>query len=192
VGPASLVADTQKFVHKLTGAKAPQGWDNQLHNEFVLSLIFERQQKYNLWGDVDGLSLELIPHFGAGVGNVSIYAATGAQIKFGWKLPNDFGARLIRPGGSRSTGIREKGPFGIYAFALIDGMAIAHNIFLDGNTFGESHRVRKNPWTLELIMGLRARIGRFNFGYEHSFWSKRYKTESRKHVFGALFLAISL
>jgi hypothetical protein len=192
VGPASFVAETQKFVHKITGAVDPQGWQNQLHNEFVLGLVFERKQKILRWGKVDGFSMELIPHIGAGVGNLYIYAATGAQVKFGWNMPNDFGAKLIRPGGSRSTDFREKGPFGIYTYVMIDGKGVARNIFLDGNTFGVSHNVQKKPWTVELILGLSVRFGRFNLGYEQIFWSKRYMTESRNQIFGSLNLTISL
>lgn len=192
VGPASLAREAQKFVHKILNAEDPRGWQNQLHNEFVLGLVFERKQKILRWGEVKGFGMELIPHIGAGVGNLYIYAATGAQVKFGWNMPDDFGSKLIRPGGGRSTNFREKGPFGIYAFAMIDGKGVARNIFLDGNTFGISHNVRKNPWTVELVLGLSVRFGRFNLGYEQVFWSKKFETESRNQVFATLNLTISL
>jgi hypothetical protein len=192
VGPAALGSEAQKFIHKLINGIKPQGWHNQLHNEFVIGLVFERKWKVLRWGGARGLGLELIPHIGAGAGNLFIYAASGAQLKFGWNLPNDFGAKLIRPGGSRSADFREKGPFGIYAYAMIDGKGVARNIFLDGNTFGNSHNVvQKKPWAVDMIMGLSVRLGRFNFGYEEVFWSKKFQTESRNQSFGTLNLTYS-
>ncbi len=191
VGPAALGHEAQKLIHKLINGTEPLGWHNQLHNEFVVGLVFERKWKVLRWGEARGLGLELIPHIGAGAGNLYLYAAAGAQVKFGWSLPDDFGTKLIRPGGSRSTGFREKGPFGIYAYAMIDGKGVARNIFLDGNTFGHSHKVHKNPWSVDLILGLSMRLGRFNFGYEEVFWSRKFKTESRNQAFGALNLTYS-
>ena len=83
------------------------------------------------------------------------------------------------------------GPFSVYAFAALDGKVVLRNIFLDGNTFQDSHSVDKNPFTLDLITGIGIRMGRFNISYAYVFWTKKFKTETRNQVFGALNLSYS-
>ena len=42
VGPWSLAQQTQRTVHDMLGIAHPNGWDNQLHNELGLDLVYER------------------------------------------------------------------------------------------------------------------------------------------------------
>lgn len=44
-------------------------------------------------------------------------------------------------------------PFGWYVFVGVEGRAIAHNIFLDGNTFASSQHVDKKPFVGDLTAG---------------------------------------
>jgi len=191
VGPHSYAEQIQKFLHELTSATYPEGWDNQLKDELALQLVYESKWKFS-WGESRrGLGFNLIPHLGGGLGNVYIYGSTGIQVRGGWNLPEDFGISLIRPGGDPNLGLHRDGPFSIYAFAALDGKAVLRDIFLDGNTFQDSHRVDKNPLTLDLITGIAIRIGRFNISYAYVFWTKKFKTETHKQIFGALNLSYS-
>jgi len=144
VGPHSYAEQLQKFIHELINGVEPKGWHNQLKDEFAIQAIFERKWKLLQTGTDKGFGFDLIPHFGGGLGNVYIYAHSGAQLRFGWNLPDDFGASLFRPGGDCNVGFWSRGPFGIYAFAAVDGKAVMRDIFLDGNTFRNSHRVDKS------------------------------------------------
>ncbi len=191
IGPHAYAEESQKLIHKVFNGEAPKGWHNQLRDELALQLIYERKWRALRLESKSGFGFNLIPHIGTGLGNVSIYASTGTQIRIGWNLPDDFGPSLIRPGGDRNFGIRRKGRFGLHFFAGVDGKAIARNIFLDGNTFRESHRVDKEPWVLDLMAGVGMRIGYFNFSYAYVFWTKRFKTETKEHVFGAVNISFS-
>lgn len=37
IGPHSYSEQSQRIIHKLLGCRDPQGWDNQLHDEFVVN-----------------------------------------------------------------------------------------------------------------------------------------------------------
>ncbi len=191
LGPVALGEQVQKFVHDLVGGEDPRGWHNQLKNEPVLGLSFQR--KWKLWraGASSGFGFELIPHIGGGAGNLYVYANSGAQVRLGWRLPEDFGINLSRPGGDRGVNPRYRGRFGFLIFAAVDGKFVLRNILLDGNTFADSNRVDKEPLTADLIVGAGFRAGRFNFSYEIVYWTKKFKTESRDQVFGTFNLSYS-
>ncbi len=191
IGPHSYAEQSQKLIHKIFNGDTPKGWRHQLKDELAMELIYERKWKLFRTESSKGLGFDLIPHFGTGLGNVYIYASTGTQIRFGWNLPDDFGPFIIRPGGDRNFGLKRRGRFGIHVFAGVDGKAIARNIFLDGNTIRDSHRVDKRPYSLDIMLGLGMRVGQFNISYAFVFWTKRFKTEANEHVFGAVNLAFS-
>lgn len=186
IGPHSYAEQSQKFIHRVFSGDTPQGWSHQLKDELAVELIYERKWRWVRSGLEKDWRFEVIPYLGSGFGNVFIYASTGTQLRFGWNLPDDFGPSIIRPGGERNFALKRRGQFGIYLFAGIDGKAIVRNIFLDGNTIRGSHRVDKRPFTLDLVVGLGMRAGPFNINYAIVFWSKRFKTETKEHVFGAV------
>jgi len=191
IGPHSYAGQMQKFIHRLTNATRPNGWHNQLKDELALEAIYERKWKLIQPQSGNGFGFDLIPHLGGGLGNVYIYANTGMQIRLGWNLAADFGTNLIRPGGDCSVSFRRSGRFGVHFFAAADGKALLRNIFLDGNTFQDSHRVDKRPFTMDISLGMGIRVGRFNFSYAYVFWTKKFKTETRKQVFASLNLSYS-
>lgn len=186
IGPHSYAEQSQKFIHKLINGVPPEGWHHQLKDELALGVIYERKWKFLHSQNQKGFGFDLIPQVGGGLGNVYIYSSAGMQIRFGWNLPKDFGISLVRPGGDRNLSFRRKGRFGIHLFCALDGKIVLRNIFLDGNTLRDSHRVDKRPSTADLLFGLGMRFGRFNFSYAYVFWTKKFKSETREQVFGAL------
>ncbi|NIM57368.1 MAG: DUF2219 family protein [Candidatus Aminicenantes bacterium] len=191
VGPHSYAEQTQKFIHRLTDSTQPEGWHNQIKGELALEAVYERKWKLIPPQSTSGIGFDLIPYFGGGLGNIYIYTNTGIQMRFGWNLPADFGTKIIRPGGDSSVSFRRSGKFGVHFFATLDGKALLRNILLDGNTFQDSHKVDKRPFTMDVLLGIGIRVGRFNFSYAYVFWTKRFKTETKAHVFASLNLSYS-
>ncbi|NIM91908.1 MAG: DUF2219 family protein [Candidatus Aminicenantes bacterium] len=191
IGPHSYGEELQRSIHELFNFIEPKGWHNQLKDEFTFQVIYERKWKVFQSGTSDGFGFELIPHLGGGLGNVYIYAHTGAQLRWGWNLPDDFGTSLIRPGGDCNLGFWTRGPFGIYAFAGVDGKAVLRDMFLDGNTIRDSHRVDKNAFVADIQVGIGLRTGRFNLSYSYVFWTKRFETESEEQIFGVFQISYS-
>jgi lipid A 3-O-deacylase len=193
VGPWSLAEETQKFVHSLINATNPEGWHTQLHNEPGLVLTYDRSWRFRqpLFA---GLEIQADPHIGAALGNVYTYADAGAMARVGFDLPDDFGPVRLNPGlpGSYYFEPQKEGALGAYAFVGVDGRAVAHNIFLDGNTWQSSRHVDKNVFVGDLDYGAAVAWGRFRLTYTHTFRTREFKTQKGADQFGALSLSVRL
>ncbi len=73
---------------------------------------------------------DVVPHWGAAVGNVQTYVNAGGTLRLGYGI-SGFPVTVIRPA---NTGVGRPGPFEAYLFVGGDVRGVAHNIFLDGNT----------------------------------------------------------
>lgn len=199
VGPQSYAEQTQKLVHDLIDSPIPQGWNNQLKNEPGLELIYERKWRSFRRESNVGFGFDLISHLGAAVGNVYTYANTGIEARLGWNVPIDFGTSLIRPAGDSNAPAAQRDPritgeaksFGFYLFTAIDGRAVARDIFLDGNTFADSHNVEKKYFVADIAGGVSLIMGPFKVSYAHAFRTKEFTGQEDDHKFGSITLSFS-
>jgi lipid A 3-O-deacylase len=197
VGPHSYAQDVQEQVHKWLGNQEPQGWKNQLQDEFTLELIYERKWKLGESKLGYGFGHDFIPHLGGRFGNANISANAGAELRFGWNPPGDFGTCPIRPGCESNAASDLEGSrrhsFGIHAFLSIDGRAVLRDIFLDGNTWEDSPNVDKNYFVADLGAGLGMSTKLFKLTYGIFYRTKEFKTQnSNGQVFGSLLITFFL
>ena len=181
VGPKSLASDAQSWWHGELGIRAPRGWQYQLHDEpGVMLRLTERRRPWGRRKHVD-----LVPHGVAAVGNVLTYAGAGATLRLGAPLPNDFGqSPTTAPGpGERSNKVH------LYAFARAEGRAVAHSIFLDGNTLGGSQRVHRMPFVGESQMGFGARWRSVGLRYLFSYTTQEFRERADVHRYGSIGLS---
>ncbi len=161
VGPSAFAGDVQTAWHELKEITRPRGWDHQLRNEPGLVLAYNRQWRY--CADLGGIdcrtagsgaaSIDWIPYLGGTLGNVYTYLAAGATLRLGEGLPSDFNHSRIRPGlPVWSWGTPADG-FNWHVFASAEGRLVGRNIFLDGNTFRDSHSVSKRPLVGDVEVG---------------------------------------
>ncbi len=198
VGPASFAEETQTFVHRLRDIQIPRGWDNQIKNEPGLAVVYERKWRSLVMGNPGGIGFDAIPHLGATIGNVYTYANAGLELRLGWNLPIDFGTSLIRPAGDsnapsgtadlRLSGRRE---FGVHLFGALNGRAVLRDIFLDGNTFRDSHSVDKKTFVGEAVAGIGLNYGRFKLSYAQVFQTKSFDIQKDNHSFGSITISFS-
>jgi len=149
VGPAALGEELQSWFHELIDSPDPQGWGNQLHDELTVQMFSERKWRALWepgWLKAVGLQADVTPHVGGALGNVFIHAAGGGTIRIGSDLPADYGTPRIRPSLPGSEFFVPRRSFSGYFFAGVEGRAVLRNMFLDGNTFGDSHSVEKFPF----------------------------------------------
>jgi len=193
IGPDSHADDLQKWLHEQTGSDPANGWHNQLANEPTLDITFET--KWRLFrARVSNLtSFDLFNHIGGRLGNVAIYANTGLEARYGINLDNDFGICPIRGGCEIHSAFRNshKPRNNIYLYAAADGRAVARDIFLDGNTFTDSHRVHKESLVGDLAVGFGFRIGRFTSTYSYIFRTRQFKEQNNSPDFGSITLALT-
>ena len=198
VGPPSLAEETQNGIHELFGNERAKGWDNQIKTEPTLEFICESKWRLIHSELGRGFECDIIPHVGGAVGNVAIYANTGAELRFGWNLPENFGSCPIRPGCETGAAIGtpkdttfHRSRFSVHLFTGVDGRAVLHNIFLDGNTFKDSHSVDKENFVADLMAGLAISYGRYKFSYSYIYRTKEYETQDDPQVFGSVRFSFS-
>lgn len=155
VGPGAQGRPTQNDWHQFIGISDAEGWDHQLHNEPGLMLSYGRKWRLirNLGG---GFAVDAIPEFGLTAGNVMTYGEVGTLLRFGRNLEADYGPARIRPalsGTSYFNSAYLEDPLGFYFYVGAQGRAVAHNIFLDGNTFRDSRDVDKEVLVGDLTGG---------------------------------------
>lgn len=199
VGPASGGGWIHRNWHDLFDMPEPRGWAHQLRNEPGLVVIYERvwqfKQDMNL---VPGLELDFAPSIGAAVGNVFTHGAAGVRLRVGKNLPDGFGPPRIRPSlpGSDYFEPREN-KYGLYGFAGVEGRAVARNIFLDGNTFRDSHSVEKKHFVGDLNFGL-ALVGPrtgflppFRLSYSYVIRSREFVGQKHADKFASINLSFN-
>ncbi|MGB2222232.1 lipid A deacylase LpxR family protein [Neptunomonas sp.] len=196
VGPASYAHETQDFIHDLRGIETFQGWDNQLRNELGIQVVYEHKHRLYKNTLYNNISYDFITHAGGSVGNVATYGNLGAEYRIGWNLPDDFGTSALRPGGDNSAPgnsdprLRYEGR-GIHGFISIDARAVLHNIFLDGNTFTDSHSVDKEYFVADAAIGVSAIYDRWKISYAHVHRTKEFRSQKKPQRFGSISVSYS-
>jgi hypothetical protein len=187
IGPVAGGEFVQNNFHTLIGVPKSFGWANQLHNEPTIGLTFERQWRVGRWVLFEEPKLEwdVIPRIGAAIGNVATYASAGGTMRLGKELRNDFGPARARPALPGSEGFIGEG-FGWYLFAGLGGEAVARNIFLDGNTDGNSLRVGYRPFVGEVQAGLAVMFRGVRITYTQVFRTPEFYQRDRWLLFGSL------
>lgn len=160
IGPESLAEDTQKSWHGVS----PSGWDNQLKTEPGANLRYERSYLFPARTGDSPWRLDVVPRVRGSAGNVLTFLGAGATFRFGYNIPNEFGVS------------RDNGPlrFGAYIFNGFEGRYVARNIFLDGNTFRDSHHVTKRPFVGDVRIGLALVFKRVEISAAHTFVSQEF------------------
>lgn len=199
VGPHSYAEEVQNWAHDVIGRPHAKGWDNQLQDEPGFEIVFETQWRLIRSEIGRGFSYDVIPRLGGRLGNVAIYANAGGEVRFGWNLPRNFGTCPIRAGCETGDAIQDENEnglihfsrIGFHLFVGIDGKAIMRDIFLDGNTFRDSHSVDKEPFVADLMAGFSFEYQPFKLNYAYIYRTKQFKTQREDQIFGAVSVSFS-
>ncbi len=157
VGPDALGSEVQNTFHKVFGYGKTEGWSYQLHNEPAATLAYVHKWRFGTRFDqVGGLEIDALPEAGISAGNVLTYAEATAVVRLGWGLAADYGPRMLQPaltGGSYFNPALAGRRWGGYLLVGVQGREVAHNIFLDGNTWENSPSVERYPWVHDEYLG---------------------------------------
>jgi hypothetical protein len=175
-GPPAMADQAQRKAHEIMRryTSLPVGWDTQVR--FEPGVIVDARQQWLLFsGVVKGVRLiDAIIGAGASLGNVVTNAEAGADLRMGINMSHPF----------RRT--RSRGPMEVLAVVGVRGQAIAHSIFLDGNTFNPDRRVTRVPGVADLHGSAGIRLGPLVLAYAVTKRSREYTTGPRSHTFGSL------
>jgi len=189
IGPAAR-GDAQRSVHALSGAPTPEGWDNQLENEVGLVLAMER--RFRTWYRPTGedWAWDLVPDWRARLGNVHTDLRGGGLLRFGMNLPRNFGAMVIDSHGIEE-GHEQVGTSLIFHVGL-HGEGVGRNVFLDGNTWKDSHRVDKHWVVGEAEWGVAVHVGHFSLSYSWHMRTPEYREKTRYHIYASVVASYSV
>lgn len=188
VGPQAYGADVQNSFHELISVATSKGWHHQLENEPALALFFERKWRPKPLSlgplEVDGL-----PFLGGSVGNVFTMADGGVVFRLGQGLDRDWGPPHIRPSLSGLGSVTRAEGFGWYLFAGLEGQGVLRNIFLDGNTFTDSHSVDKEPFVGSVQVGAALLFRGARLAFTHVYRTREFEGQSEADRYGAVSLS---
>lgn len=191
IGPASGMDELQYHLHKILGSEEPKGWENQLNNEVGMQLNYQHKWRF-VPEPVWGVESSVVSYLGGEFGNVAIKANTGVLFRMGWNVPEDFGSGVID--GSSENGIpvqrgvvcTDAKPWSFNFSFSAGGSVVARDIFLDGNTFSESHSVDKKYLTGFGSLGFSGRYKNFSLDYIGTINSKSFESEKSRHSVGSV------
>ncbi len=189
VGPDSHADDVQSSVHRMMGYQEPQGWRYQLHDEPGVIVSYDHKWRNIFEASPFGLGFDITPSWGANLGNVDTSGNVALMARLGRDLPSDYGPPLIGTSVGGSEFFIPTKKFGWYFFGGIQGQAVARNIFLDGNTVGNSPSVDKNIFVGGLQTGVAITWSDFRLAYTQVFKTPEFKGEVNDDNYGAISLS---
>jgi len=173
-GPPSLGEAVHEAWHRLAGFREPEGWDQQLRFEPGVTVRYDEARLLGELRAGGGRVLAMAPEWGAEAGNVRTSAHLGVRAAAGYRAPHPWSAAADR--GS--------GPFAVYAVAAARQEAVAHSLFLDGNTFAEGPRVERRPFVFRYEVGGGVRWRSLSLEYRSATRGREYETEPGGHTYG--------
>lgn len=176
IGPEALGREAQGILHLVE----PKGWRNQLKSEAGGMVEYERRYLYRHPHEGRSWDIDLLPHFALTAGNIMTYAGAGSTLRFGWNVPNEFEAA------PEPTPLK----FGGYMFLGLEGRAVLQNIFLDGNTFRDSHHVSKKVMVGDFRAGLVLVLKKVEITLSQTFRSREFAHQKHNDSYGTLTLLL--
>lgn len=187
VGPWAQGKQAQRLAHRVTGGKRFQGWGNQLKNEPLLNIGYERSHRWVPHDPLGGWGWDAVTRVSGELGNFQTNASVGGELRFGWNLPDDFGSQ---PTGSiisgEDPGTYQDAGWSAHFFLGTTGTWVARDISLDGNSFQSSHSVSKRPWVAELGYGMVVNKGRWRITLAQNRGTREFESQSETPAYGSV------
>lgn len=189
VGRSAQGEFVQDSWHQLIDVDRPQGWDYQLKDEPGLLVIFEHRWRHVMRTRFAGLDFEIQGGGKLALGNVADYVGADALLRIGPRIGNDYGPPRIRPSLAGAAFFDPQPGFSWYVFAGSEFRAVAHNIFLDGNTWRDSRSVERLPLTGDLQVGIAFQYERYQFAFTAVHRFEEFEGQTGPERFGALVIS---
>lgn len=193
IGPPALGQPIQKFIHKhISDSAIPRGWGNQLHFEPGLMVSWERSWPSHYEIESHGWTAGATPNAGVTLGNIYTYANAGVSFRLtpyaGRWQDDPIRVRPSQPG----TGafLVPEHTFNWYLFGGIEGRAVARNIFLDGNTFGDSYSVDKKYFVGDANVGVAFTYNKVRLSYTLVYRTPEFHGQGHGDAFGSMTLGV--
>jgi len=183
VGPLSGGKRAQSAVHQSIGSKAPQGWDNQIDNELVFRL--QAQRLWRIYDHpLDIGEFDLITGLNGGVGNLRSDIGAGIGLRWGKALAANFSSASAFP--FQKINSVNASAHGWYFFVNTSAFYVANDIFMNGNTFQESHSVSLIHQQFGISAGIMVNLYHWNIVYTLFRKSDEYQGQNEPSRYGSI------
>lgn len=172
IGPAAMCKDTQTMIHKLLGCRKPQGWDDQLHNEFVVN--GQWWTKYN-WYLTDWMAI--VPRSGVAAGTIQDFGEVGADLKIGYNIRPTANNEIMFSAPSRRGAVKWS-KLSAYVYGGASERYYLYNHMLEGTLFGHRDDYLKadiERFVTEMRVGAVLKYDRFYATYYAVFRTDEYR-----------------
>jgi lipid A 3-O-deacylase len=180
-GNPSLGRVVHEEFHKLAGFWAPDGWRNQLAFEPGIVARLGRQVLAFQGVSAGGVRwATVVPEGGVALGNVLTGAQAGVRVHAGYAVPHPW--RPLHAGAPPA--------FSAYAMGAVREDYVAHDLFLDGNTFRESIHVQRRPLVYQYEFGGGLRWKSLGAEYRITTRGRDYTTQPQQHQWSTISLTL--
>lgn len=181
IGPAAGCKETQTLIHKWLNCKEPKGWDNQLHNEFVVNAQWWTKYNYFItdW-------LAVVPKAGIAAGTIQDFTELGCDIKVGWNIRPTANNEIMFSSSRTKNWLRK---LTAYAYAGASERYYLYNHILEGSLFGHKDDgldVNIEHLVTELRLGVVVKYDRFFATYYAVFRTDEFKDQHNAPNFGGI------
>ncbi len=177
-GPASLAETVQESFHKQFGFRRPLGWKYQLATEPAFAIT--AGQSWRIAPKDAAHFVDFVPVGSVSLGTLRTSASAAGRILVGTNLEHPWMAA------------RSRSRLALQLFLGGKIEAVAHDLFLDGNTFERSIHVDAKWNRSEWERGFRIGIGRVTMEYGVTTQSREYTTGPPGHTYSSLGLSWAL
>jgi len=189
IGPAAMCKDTQTMIHKLLDCRKPQGWDDQLHNEFVVNGQWWTKYNYYItkW-------MALVPRFGALAGTLQDALEAGVDLKIGYNIRPTVRKDVVFNNGMMFRGVKGSNWYDkltAYVYAGLDERYYLYNHILEGSFFTNKDKdlsVDIEPFVSEFRFGAVIKYDNFFITYYAIMCTDEYKHQKTAPDYGGLCL----
>jgi lipid A 3-O-deacylase len=180
IGPSAGGSKMQTFVHNVIHQEEPNGWENQLDDEFAIDCTWLKRQR------ADGLLFRRAPDFdshleyGFTAGSLHRNANLGVIFRWGDNLPNDFGPGRLEAPDCATGPIGDKQTY-LYLFSRASIKVVQYDRFLTG--------LDEEPVVGQFQLGVAWRYKSFEVSYSQTFLTREYREQPQADSIGALNLS---
>lgn len=193
VGPSAKAEQLQRFVHDHILGDPVDGWQHQLADEPGLNLAYHHHVRFLVPGAGD--KALFIPRLGAVIGNVRTELDAGLLYRTGVNLPADFGQNFMLTPGLDSaipaydkSAVEYRAAYSYYLQLQADLRLVGRDLFLEGNTYKDSHSVDPYPLVGKIGGGIGGSYGQYEASLIYTVESKSFTQQRKYHAFGSMLL----
>ncbi|MFT6986269.1 MAG: lipid A 3-O-deacylase [Psychromonas sp.] len=183
VGPVASAEFTQTAVHNVVDARDTRGWGNQIGNEAVF-----RVQADRLWRIYDktlgNTEFDVVSGVNAGIGNFRSDIGAGVGLRWGQELQNSFLSASAFP--IQKLNRPQHSPNGWYFFVNSAAFYVANDIFMNGNTFQDSHSVSLIHQQFSISTGFMVNLYHWSIVYTLFQQSAQYQGQNEASRYGSI------